>query len=78
MSMKDVPYYVGLMAGLAVAAITMKRMGITNNLVLILGALAVGVAVGFVTEQACKAMSKPSGRDDDPFGQDRDGTPPAS
>ena len=53
MSKDDVPYYVGLFAGLIVGTLVLRALGVTGILQA-LGGLVCGVGFGYVADQACK------------------------
>ena len=50
MSIKDVPYYVGLILGLVVGTLALRLMGV-SGIFQLLGGLAVGVGAGWVLDQ---------------------------
>ena len=50
MSIKDAVYYAGLMAGLIIGTMTMRALG-ASGILQMLGALVVGVALGFAAQK---------------------------
>jgi positive regulator of sigma E activity len=50
MSIKEAVYYAGLMVGLIIGTFAMRALG-ANGILQILGALVVGVGLGFVAQK---------------------------
>lgn len=59
MGKNEVPYYIGLIFGMIVGSLGMRALGFANNIVVLLGALVVGVGCGFAADLMHKKSKGP-------------------